>query len=160
MTGKRSEESAKDLLELLRGRAAALWEEKGLLGERVGRHRWAAVVAGFLGVLVILRPGFASPNVYLLIPLFGYLVTLGFTAPNAMANALAHQGARAGSASALIGTLQFGVATVSSALVGLFGAGSALPMAAVIAGCGLLAYGAHRTLVGSGTVAEFFPSRP
>ncbi|MFZ1643515.1 MAG: Bcr/CflA family multidrug efflux MFS transporter [Candidatus Contendobacter sp.] len=88
----------------------------------------------------------------LLVPLFGYLVTLGFTAPNAMAAALAHQGTRAGSASALIGTLQFGVATVSSALVGLLGAGSALPMAAVIAGCGLLAYGAHRTLVGSGTV--------
>ncbi len=86
----------------------------------------------------------------LLAPLFGYLASLGFTAPNAMANALAHQGTRAGSASALIGTLQFAVATVSSALVGLLGAGSALPMAAVIAGCGLLAYGAHRILVGEG----------
>ncbi|MGB2971105.1 MAG: multidrug effflux MFS transporter, partial [Candidatus Competibacter sp.] len=32
----------------------------------------------------------------LLIPLFGYLASLGFTAPNAMALALAHQGARAG----------------------------------------------------------------
>jgi DHA1 family bicyclomycin/chloramphenicol resistance-like MFS transporter len=88
----------------------------------------------------------------LLIPLFGYIASLGFTAPNAMANALADQGARAGSASALIGTLQFGVATVSSALVGLLGGGSALPMAAVIAGCGLLAYGAHRLLVGNGFV--------
>ncbi len=28
-----------------------------LLGERVGRKRWAAVLAGFLGVLVIVRPG-------------------------------------------------------------------------------------------------------
>lgn len=27
-----------------------------LLGERVGRHRWAAIVVGFLGVLVITRP--------------------------------------------------------------------------------------------------------
>jgi DHA1 family bicyclomycin/chloramphenicol resistance-like MFS transporter len=86
----------------------------------------------------------------LLIPLFGYIASLGFTAPNAMANALADQGARAGSASALIGTLQFGVATVSSALVGLLGGGSALPMATVIAGCGLLAYGAHRLMVGNG----------
>ena len=84
----------------------------------------------------------------LLIPLFGYSASLGFTGPNAMASALAHQGARAGSASALIGTLQFGIATVASALVGLAGHGSALPMAAVIAGCGLLAYGAHRVLVG------------
>ncbi len=67
-----------------------------------------------------------------------------------MANALAHQGERAGSASALIGTLQFGVATLSSMTVGLFGGGSALPMAGVIAGCGLLAYAVHRTLVGDG----------
>ena len=86
----------------------------------------------------------------LLIPLFGYLASLGFTAPNATALALARQGARAGSASALLGTLQFGVATLSSAAVGLLGAGSALPMAGVIAGCGLLAYVAHRLLVGDG----------
>ena len=84
----------------------------------------------------------------LLIPLFGYSITLGFTAPNAMANALAHQGIRAGSASALLGALQFGIATLSSSLVGLAGGGSALPMAAVIAGCGLLAYIAHRMWVG------------
>lgn len=31
-----------------------------LLGEVVGRHRWIAAAVGFLGVLVILRPGFAS----------------------------------------------------------------------------------------------------
>ncbi|MBL8259674.1 MAG: multidrug effflux MFS transporter [Candidatus Competibacteraceae bacterium] len=86
----------------------------------------------------------------LLVPLFGYLATLGFTAPNALANALAKQGARAGSASALIGTLQFGLATVSSVAVGLLGGGSALPMTAVIAGCGLAAYAAHRLLVGDG----------
>ena len=28
-----------------------------LLGERVGRHRWAAVLVGFLGVLLVARPG-------------------------------------------------------------------------------------------------------
>lgn len=31
-----------------------------LLGERVGLQRWLAVVLGFLGALVILRPGFAE----------------------------------------------------------------------------------------------------
>ena len=35
--------------------AAALW-----LGEQVRMRRWAAVVAGFIGVLIILRPGTAS----------------------------------------------------------------------------------------------------
>ncbi|MBX6322312.1 MAG: DMT family transporter [Rhodospirillaceae bacterium] len=34
-----------------------------LLGERVGWRRWSAVVAGFCGVLVILRPGFAALDV-------------------------------------------------------------------------------------------------
>jgi len=28
-----------------------------VLGERVGPHRWAAVAAGFLGVLIVLKPG-------------------------------------------------------------------------------------------------------
>ena len=28
-----------------------------LLGERVGRHRWGAIIVGFLGVLVVIRPG-------------------------------------------------------------------------------------------------------
>ena len=31
-----------------------------LLGERVGPRRWAAVVAGFIGVLIIIRPGGAG----------------------------------------------------------------------------------------------------
>ncbi|NNE22077.1 MAG: DMT family transporter [Rhizobiales bacterium] len=31
-----------------------------ILGERVGWRRWAAVVVGFIGVLIIIRPGFDS----------------------------------------------------------------------------------------------------
>jgi DHA1 family bicyclomycin/chloramphenicol resistance-like MFS transporter len=102
-----------------------------------------------LGLLAAAAGGWGGLPM-LLLPLFGYSVSLGFTAPNAMANALGRQGMRAGSASALIGALHFGIATVSSTLVGLIGHGSALPMAMVIAGCGLLAYGAHRALVGDG----------
>jgi DHA1 family bicyclomycin/chloramphenicol resistance-like MFS transporter len=128
------------------------------INRRLLRHRSADAILrranrstallglGLLAVAASGRGGLPA----LLVPLFGYSVSLGFTAPNAMANALAHQGRRAGSASALLGALQFGIATVSSALVGLLGQGSALPMATVIAGCGLLAYGAHRLLVGEG----------
>ncbi|MFZ4790258.1 MAG: Bcr/CflA family multidrug efflux MFS transporter [Candidatus Competibacteraceae bacterium] len=108
----------------------------------------ATVILGLVLVAAVISGRGGLPG--LLIPLFGYLVTLGFTGPNTIALALAHQGIRAGSASALIGTLQFGIATLSSAAVGLLGSQSALPMAAVIAGCGLLAYGAHRWLVGDG----------
>jgi drug/metabolite transporter (DMT)-like permease len=42
-----------------------------MLGERVGIRRWTAVAVGFLGLLVILRPGFGAADPYLLIPLAG-----------------------------------------------------------------------------------------
>lgn len=40
-----------------------------LLGERVGRRRWLAVLVGFLGTLIILRPGTAVFDPYALLPL-------------------------------------------------------------------------------------------
>ena len=40
-----------------------------VLGEQVGWRRWVAVVIGFIGVLVILRPGFAVFSPFALIPL-------------------------------------------------------------------------------------------
>ena len=40
-----------------------------LLGERVGKRRWTAVVIGFIGVLVIVRPGFGAMQPALLIAL-------------------------------------------------------------------------------------------
>ncbi|MCD8497976.1 MAG: DMT family transporter [Alphaproteobacteria bacterium] len=38
-------------------------------GERVSLKRWAAIILGFAGVLVILRPGFGAMDINLLIPL-------------------------------------------------------------------------------------------
>jgi drug/metabolite transporter (DMT)-like permease len=40
-----------------------------ILGEKVGWRRWAAVVVGFIGVLVILQPGYAVFDPLALIPL-------------------------------------------------------------------------------------------
>ena len=48
-----------------------------LLGERVGPRRWAAVLAGFLGVLVIVRPGAGVFGIEALIPL-GAAATYAF----------------------------------------------------------------------------------
>ena len=42
-----------------------------ILGERVGWRRWAAIGIGFLGVLIILQPGFAVFSPLALIPLLG-----------------------------------------------------------------------------------------
>jgi MFS transporter, DHA1 family, multidrug resistance protein len=83
----------------------------------------------------------------LLVPLFAFVTSLGFSFPNANAGALAHQAGRAGSASALLGTVQFGAATVTGTLVGAFHTHSAVPMAAVMASCGCLALWLHRTMV-------------
>lgn len=50
-----------------------------LLAERVGPRRWAAVVVGFLGVLVIVRPGgegFQLPALLALASAFCYALTL------------------------------------------------------------------------------------
>jgi drug/metabolite transporter (DMT)-like permease len=44
-----------------------------LLGERVGARRWAAVAVGFLGVLVMLRPGTSAVEPAALLPILGAL---------------------------------------------------------------------------------------
>jgi len=40
-----------------------------VLGERVGRIRWVAIGIGFVGVIIILRPGLGVFSIYALIPL-------------------------------------------------------------------------------------------
>ena len=53
-----------------------------ILKERVGHSRWFAVVLGFLGVLIILRPGFGNWQPILFLPLlgaFGFAVYLVLT---------------------------------------------------------------------------------
>lgn len=42
-----------------------------ILGERVGLRRWLAVVAGFIGVLVIIRPGFQAFGLPMLLGVAG-----------------------------------------------------------------------------------------
>lgn len=87
--------------------------------------------------------------------LFGGISSLGFSFPNATAAAMAPFGDRAGLASAMMGTLQFSIAAVTGALVGHFHNGTALPMAVVIASCGLISVTLLRVLVrGPQTPAE------
>jgi MFS transporter, DHA1 family, multidrug resistance protein len=74
----------------------------------------------------------------LLIPLFICIASLGCIIPNASACAMSGQGARAGSASAMLGCLQFSVAAGAAALVGVLHDGTAMPMAMVISLCGIL----------------------
>lgn len=86
--------------------------------------------------------GFAG----ILIPLFCYIACHGFVMPNTTGLAMAPHGRVAGSASALLGTIQFVLGSIAAALVGAFANGTAVPLAVVIAGCGVAAFITNRTI--------------
>jgi DHA1 family bicyclomycin/chloramphenicol resistance-like MFS transporter len=79
--------------------------------------------------------------------LFVYVSSVGCLFPNITAMAMAPQGARAGSASALIGVIQFVLAAVSASLIGAANSGAAVPMAVVLGTCSVLAALVYRTMV-------------
>jgi DHA1 family bicyclomycin/chloramphenicol resistance-like MFS transporter len=117
------------------------------LATRVDPHRILRVmlvVAMSAGLLMLVNAwsgfgGFAG----ILIPLFFFISSHGFVLPNTTALAMAPHGRVAGSASALLGTFQFVLGTTSAALVGAFANGTAVPLAAVIGGCGVIAFLTH-----------------
>jgi len=79
--------------------------------------------------------------------LFVVVASLGFVLPNATALALQDHPRIAGSASALLGVLQFSIGAAAAPLVGAFGARTALPMSVVIATLGCSALLAFMLLV-------------
>lgn len=111
----------------------------------LARANLANVVFGLL--LAVVAWARWGGLVALLVPLFGYVASLGFSYPNAAAGAMAPFPERAGSASAMLGTVQFGIAAVAGTAVGWWHDGTALPMAVVIALCGATAFVAQRTLL-------------
>lgn len=80
-----------------------------------------------------------SPNIWLFLPpLFCSVAVISLVIPNASACALAGHGHQAGVASALMGTMQFAIAGLTSAMVGVLHDGTNVPMTLVMAGCGVL----------------------
>lgn len=109
------------------------------------RALWAPALAG-AGLAALSLTGWLS------LPLamtgfFVFVAALGYINPNSSAAALATHGQQAGTASALMGALQFGLATLAGALVGLLHDGSARPLACIMALCGVAAWLVHRKLV-------------
>jgi DHA1 family bicyclomycin/chloramphenicol resistance-like MFS transporter len=80
----------------------------------------AVSIAGGLGVWAVL------------IPMFAIVSSLSFVLPNATALALTDHPSVAGTASALLGVIQFSVGAVVAPVVGAGGTDSAVPMAAVM----------------------------
>jgi MFS transporter, DHA1 family, multidrug resistance protein len=86
--------------------------------------------------------------------LFIYISSVGCLFPNTTALAMAEHGNKAGSASALVGTMQFTLAAIAASTVGALNNSTALPMAAGIAACGASAFAFYHSLVREHVVAK------
>ncbi|MFJ9785206.1 multidrug effflux MFS transporter [Amycolatopsis sp. NPDC101161] len=123
-----------------------------LNGRLVGRVRervllLSGLLLGVLGgALVLVSALSRAPLAFLLVSLFLLVSSIGLVMPNASSLALASHARSAGAASALLGVLQFVVGAVATPLVGLGGPGTAVPMAATMAGFAVLALLAYLTL--------------
>ncbi|MGS0742450.1 Bcr/CflA family multidrug efflux MFS transporter [Glaciimonas sp. GG7] len=108
----------------------------------LGRALW--LPAGLmLGITLLVAVGVNS-LILLLIGFFGFMVSYGFISPNASAIALSQQGHQAGTASALMGTLQFSLGILAGICMSLWHDGTALPLVIVMAMCGAGALVLHR----------------
>jgi DHA1 family bicyclomycin/chloramphenicol resistance-like MFS transporter len=127
----------------------ACGQVNGLLVLRHGPARMlqigsAVMAAGGLGVLAAVVVH--APLAGLFVPLFVAVACIGFVMPNATALALTDHPHIAGSASALLGLIQFTVGAAVAPLVGVAGKSSAVPMAVVIASCALACASIRRVL--------------
>lgn len=105
-------------------------------------------VNGTAGVLLFLAAwtGAGGMTAYVLL-LFFAIASLGFTFANAAASAMEAFPERAGSASALLGTIQFGLAAIAGSAVGHGHDGTPVPMALAVCLCGLGGLAAQRFVV-------------
>jgi DHA1 family bicyclomycin/chloramphenicol resistance-like MFS transporter len=94
-------------------------------------------------LIAALLLGFSSIYMVLSV-LFGLLGGHGFISPNAAALALSKHGEQAGTASAVMGVIQFALGIVTIFMTSRFEATSALPLALVIGACSWLALACHR----------------
>lgn len=76
----------------------------------------------------------------LMLCLMGFMASQGFVGPNAAALALAEQGPRLGTASALMGALQMFCGALAGLAVSAWHTGTPLPLTAVLALCAILSW--------------------
>jgi DHA1 family bicyclomycin/chloramphenicol resistance-like MFS transporter len=130
--------------------AASQWNRR-LLSTRPMEHilKLAHAANAICGVLLVAVAATGVGGLPLLmVPLFGYIASLGLTFPNAAAASMASFPRQAATASSLFGTIQFALAAVTGTLAGRLHDGTALPMAGIIAACGLSAVGVQWMLGG------------
>jgi DHA1 family bicyclomycin/chloramphenicol resistance-like MFS transporter len=98
----------------------------------------ALLCQSIIGMLLVTGTMFGYLGLYTTIFLcFLFLSCQGFTFPNTSALSLAPFSRTAGSASALLGSVQMGIGAFTSALVSYLNNRTAMPMTSVMAGCAL-----------------------
>ena len=129
-----------------------------IFAEAVGWRRWIAMALGFLGVLVVIRPGFES---FQITSLYALLATIGFAGRD-----LATRASPPAMSTAQLGSLGFAVLTVAglllSALEGTVPSlptGQSLLLTAGAAIVGVLAYASLTRAMRAGDVGFVAPYR-
>ncbi len=123
------------------------------LAGRIPEHRILHFGLGmsFVATITVLAVVLAhGPLFALVIPLVGYVASMGTIGPVAFTLAMEAQGHIAGSASALLGVIPFLLGCVTSPLVGIAGEYSAVPLGVILLTASLFAIGCYTLLTGKG----------
>lgn len=123
----------------LSSRAAERWTARGTL--LVGL---AMVVLGAVGILLTAVGDLPLPS--MLASLFVLVSGVAVTTPPATSVALEHHRDAAGSASALLGMARFAFGGITAPLVGVAGAGTAVPLGLVATAGAVLSIGGYQLL--------------
>jgi DHA1 family bicyclomycin/chloramphenicol resistance-like MFS transporter len=105
----------------------------------------SAAAASGLALLTVAASGLAG-FAGIVLALFCYVAMIGAVMPLTVAIGMGPHGKIAGNASALMGTLQFGIGAAVGGVLGVLQDGTAVPMAGMIAACGVAGWTARRVL--------------
>jgi len=120
-----------------------------VLGEKVGWRRWSAVLLGFVGALVIIRPSFAVFGLYAVLPLG---TALFFALYLLLTRRLSLHGTMLAAqfVTGLAGAGALGLALLATSSLGVGGAGASLPQGVewpMLFGIGAISFVAHGLVV-------------
>ncbi len=105
---------------------------------------WISTLAGLALLFNVWRGGGLWSVV---IPVVIFIGPLAMVGANSMAGILTHFNKKAGTASALAGTMRFGLGGIAGMIINLPQSNSPMPMALTIAICGVLAFASYYGLV-------------
>jgi DHA1 family bicyclomycin/chloramphenicol resistance-like MFS transporter len=124
---------------------------------RVLRAALAMFMAAGLTLVALSFAGIGGPA-GVVVPVMLSMGSMGLVMPNAAVGALSRHAAHAGTASALMGTIQFTLAALSGIMVGVLTDGTPRPMAAMVLAGAIGAFAADR--LGPSPVAAKLETTP